>query len=91
MNLRQRMDEIRQLEQKATPTNKSGDWVVYSMDDFVFADAMRNAIGPLLEVVEQQHRALAQVLDSWECEQMLADSDTGAIRAALSLMDKEES
>lgn len=86
MNLRQRLDEIRQLAEKG--------------NDFRFAEAVCNAIGPLMEVVEQQHRALQGVLlqytmlvnsgdcGNWNPED---DQDVIAARAALSLMDKEES
>jgi len=84
MTLRQRLDEIRTLEQGAQkkpwyvdkdpgpfdgPAIRSDGFFVAECGthDFAGADAaliaaMRNAIGPLLEVVEQQHRALQGLL-----------------------------
>ena len=78
MNLRQRMDEIRQLAEKAAPALR------------VVVDC--NAVLALLEVVEAQHRALQGLLDP-------ATNEDGewyreardAARAALALLDKEES
>lgn len=99
MNLRQRLDEIRTLEQKADKGKWEGvDYWVNS--DFI--DAMRNAIGPLLEVVEAQHRALEPLARF--CRSLHNGADVHGIalpeaelkalvaaRAALSLLDKEES
>lgn len=83
MNLRQRMGEIRQLAEKASPAHR------------VVVDC--NAVLALLEVVDQQHRALQWLLVErsgmpkkcghvYECR-----CAYDAARAALSLMDKEES
>ena len=120
MNLRQRLDEIRQLEQKATPmpwaawrhfvdrqltvphTVSPLTQVLARCDcdqNAALIAAMRNAIGPLLEVVEQQHRALEEVT---RFADELAQADNSGVtpfgfqiirdaRAALSLMDKEDS
>lgn len=121
MNLRQRLDEIRQLEQKATP----GKWgTSVEIDGYMAGKrsvvqkphglrittvgqtrphdldhaevnaaliaAMRNAIGPLLEVVEQQHVSLLELMAYFEKGEFLAGMEKRA-NAALSLMDREES
>lgn len=131
MNLRQRLDELRALEQKATP----GEWLLSDMDipPIVYVHmlcddgeideppvavvddgtisrigveemeanarliaALRNTIGPLLDVVEAQNRALSAMADEKsgtpkECghEYECACAYDAAL-AALALMDKEE-
>jgi hypothetical protein len=89
MNLRQRMDEIRQLAEKASPAHR------------VVVDC--NAVLALLNVVEQQREALSNLLvmlpssdnDAPDTDRIPASFnyvrwlDIREARAALSLMDKE--
>lgn len=82
MNLRQRLDEIRTLAEKAT------------LGPFLIADC--KSILALLEVVEQQHRALEDLVELYlmtfaasACVDDLAEIVKA--RAVISLMDREES
>jgi hypothetical protein len=77
MKLRERLDEIRQLAEKASPAHR------------VVVDC--NAVLALLEVVEQQKNALHSISLASQ-NSMSSKEECGRIaRAALSLMDKEES
>lgn len=146
MKLRERLDKLRTLEQKATPgpwevgmRNGANGRTIFARDgeqkassdkqdvahwDSGICDvhglylnmrvdeqptgeaksnaaliaAMRNAIGPLLEVVEAQHRALegmvlryTTLVNSGDCGNWDVENESDVItaRAAISLMDKE--
>lgn len=88
MTLAERIAQLRELEAKADKQT----WADF--DYWIHADyinAMRNAIGPLIHVVEQQREAIQGLLDP-------ATNEDGewyrearnAARAALALLDKED-
>lgn len=84
MNLRQRLDELKRMRDAAQYSP------FLSKDKDAFCDLAMDTIGPLLEVVEAQHRALEESWNYINCGNFSAGFDK-RILSALALMDKEES